>query len=175
MSINQVNESFLLLQSQMRKYNFSRTMYFNWWSEKDILPHVRFYLLGYFGAIKSEVKTELIGSPTEEGYFDFVVDNIAIELAIRKPSTHATSITSNTNLTEITKLMRRKKYHDNLKYGVLVLLDFSGKCLKNKHFDDYRYSTSLGSGNFKKDNFSILYIYINENNQSDYIRKNIIV
>ena len=69
MSINQVNESFLLLHSQMRKYNFSKTMNFNWWSEQDILTHVRFYLLGYFGAIKSEVKTELIGRPTKKRLF----------------------------------------------------------------------------------------------------------
>ena len=171
MSINQVKESFILLHSQMRKYNFSKTSGFDWWSEQHILTHVRFYLLGYFGAITPEVKTELIGRPTKKGYFDFVVNNIAIELAVRTPYTHATTLTFNTNRTEIKKLMRRKKDRPNLKYGVSVLLDFSKKCLTNEHFEAYRSSKKLVSGNYKKDNFSILYIYINENKKSDYKKK----
>ena len=173
MSINQVKESFLLLHKQMRKKDFSKTKYFDWWKEQDILTHVRFYLLGYFQKIKSEVQTELIGSPTKVGYFDFVINNVAIEFAIRRPVTHATDIAFNKNYTEILKLMRRKKRHKNLKYGVLVLLDFSGKCLKNEHFEAYRCSTDLLSGNYKKDTFSILYIHIDENNQSECIRKEI--
>ena len=173
MSINQVKESFLLLNKQMRKKDFSKTKYFDWWKEQDILTHVRFYLLGYFQKIKSEVQTELIGGSTKVGYFDFVVNNVAIEFAIRRPITHATDIAFNKNYTEILKLMRRKKLHKNLKYGVLVLLDFSGRCLKNEHFEAYRCSTDLLSGNYKKDNFSILYIHIDENNQSACIRKEI--
>tara|TARA_B100000315_G_C14197248_1_gene415988 strand:+ start:44 stop:571 length:528 start_codon:yes stop_codon:yes gene_type:complete len=173
MSINQVKESFLLLHKQMRKKDFSKTKYFDWWKEQDILTHVRFYLLGYFQKIKSEVQTELIGSPTKVGYFDFVINNVAIEFAIRRPVTHATDIAFNKNYTEILKLMRRKKLHKNLKYGVLVLLDFSGRCLKNEHFEAYRCSTDLLSGNYKKDTFSILYIHIDENNQSECIRKEI--
>ncbi len=157
----------------MRKKDFSKTKYFDWWKEQDILTHVRFYLLGYFQKIKSEVQTELIGSPTKVGYFDFVINNVAIEFAIRRPVTHATDIAFNKNYTEILKLMRRKKLHKNLKYGVLVLLDFSGRCLKNEHFEAYRCSTDLLSGNYKKDTFSILYIHIDENNQSECIRKEI--
>ena len=136
----------------MRKYEFSKTKSFDKWKEQDILTHVRFYLLGYFQKIKSEVQTEF---------------------AIRRPVTHATDIAFNKNCTEILKLMRRKKRLPNLKYGVLVLLDFSGKCLKNEHFEAYRCSTDLLSGNYKKDNFSILYVHIDENNQSKCIRKEI--
>lgn len=172
-SIEQIREAFLFMHESMADYDFSKTMSFNWWTEKDILPNVRFFLLGYFGAIEPEVKTELRGNYSEEGFIDFVVDNVAIEFAVRKPDDYASKLTSYSNRDERKKLVRRKQYNESFVYGVLVLFDFSDDPLNDEQLEDYREQPPLGRGNFNLDNFSVLYFY-RDNGESKCIRKNIL-
>ena len=171
-SIEQIRESFLFMHESMADYDFSKTMSFNWWNEKDILPNERFFLLGYFGAIEPEVKTELRGKYSEEGFIDFVVDNVAIEFAVRKPDDYASKLTSYSNRDERKKLARRKQYNESFEYGVLVLFDFSNDPLTDEQLENYREQPPLGRGNFNLDNFSVLYFY-RESGESICIRKNV--
>jgi hypothetical protein len=173
-TIKQVQHAFQLLHETARQKEFSKAMYFNWWSEKDLLPSVRFYLLGYFGAIDPEVKTELIsGNITGEGYIDFAIENIAVEFAVRRPNDYRFKLRAYLNIDERRKLIRRKVYNEHLTNGVLVLFDFANDPLSIEQLEDYREMPSLGQGNFKKDDFSILYFYTGENSETICIRKNI--
>jgi hypothetical protein len=172
-SIKQVQDAFHLLHETVRQPEFSKSMYFKWWSEKDLLPSVRFYLLGYFGAIDPEVKTELISNNTGEGFLDFAIENIAVEFAVRRPDDTKFKLTAYANRDERTKLIRRKKYNEHLTKGVLVLFDFAKDPLSEEQLGHYREMPSLGQGNFNKDDFSILYFYIGENSETVCDRKNI--
>jgi len=172
-SVEQVKNSFHFLHESMRQKEFSKAMYFNWWCEKDLLPSIRFYLLGYFGAIDPEVKTELASSNSGEGYIDFAIENIAIEFAVRKPDEYKSKLTAYTNRDERKKLIRRKMYNDHLNYGTLVLFDFTKDPLLDEQLEEYRDIPSLGKGNFNKDGFVLLYFYIGKNSETLCIKKQI--
>jgi hypothetical protein len=172
-SISEIKEAFDLLYRSMVNNNFSKSQNFNRWNEKSLLPNIRFFLLGYFGDdLEPEIKTELISSPSREGYIDFGVNNAAIEFAVRLPNESASKITSYSNRTEREKLIRRKTWHEWAEHGVLILFDFSDNPLSKEQLEEYREKPSFGKGNHKMDGFSILY-YHHDDNEPSCIRKNI--
>lgn len=173
-SIKTVQESFHLLYDSFGESSFVKTQGFEWWGEKNLLPNVRFFLLGYFGNdLEPEYKTELLSSKTGNGYIDFVVGKTAVEFAVRLPDEKKSKLTAYTNRDERQKLIRRKKMHPWLERGVHILFDFSQDPLSDEQLEDYRELPDFGSGNYNKDNFSVLYFYRSSANETDCIRKNI--
>ena len=140
-TILEVDEAFQLLFESFIKKKFSKSLYLDYWGEKDLLPLVRTYLLGYFGqSIVPEAESELPGTLSGYGRIDFLIKK--------------TAITKNTNETEIKKLMK----HDGP--SVLVLFDFSEYPLSQEEINKYRTLPSLGRGNHFKSPFNLLYYYI---------------
>jgi len=173
-SIKSIQESFHLLYESFGEPSFVKSHEFEWWGEKNLLPNIRFFLLGYFGSdLEPEIKTELLSSKTGTGYIDFVVGKTAIEFAVRLPDETRSKLTSYTNRDERTKLIRRKTWHPWLESGVHVLFDFSKDPLTLEQLDEYRELPNFGAGNFNKDGFSVLYFYKMENGEINCIRKNI--
>jgi hypothetical protein len=61
------------------------------------------------------------------GYIDFVIDDVAVEFAVRKPGAARSALSASVNSTEVKKLM---KYDGK---ALLVLFDFSDTPIpKNK-------------------------------------------
>jgi|SRR5215471_18032511 len=84
-TVKKVIEAFELLFSSLHRREFSKTLCLNEWGEKDLLPLVRTFLLGYFGeSLVPEAKSQLPGTLSGESYIDFVIDNVAVEFAVRK-------------------------------------------------------------------------------------------
>jgi len=154
-TILEVDEAFQLLFESFIKKKFSKSLYLDYWGEKDLLPLVRTYLLGYFGqSIVPEAESELPGTLSGYGRIDFLIKKTAIEFAVRTPECGKSKITKNTNETEIKKLMK----HDGP--SVLVLFDFSEYPLSQEEINKYRTLPSLGRGNHFKSPFNLLYYYI---------------
>lgn len=127
----------------------------NEWGERDLLPLVRTFLLGYFGeSIVPEAKSKLPGSPSGEGYIDFIIDNVAVEFAVRKPTAPKSTVSAAVNSTEVKKLMK----HDGL--AVLILFDFSKTPYSEDQIENFREWPSLGQGNHKKSAFNVAYFYL---------------
>ena len=86
-SVKAVAESFNLLFESLRDPAFCRTQKLNTWGERDLLLLVRAFLLGYHKHIVPEHGVRLPGSATGMGRIDFLVDGVAVEFAVRRPTT----------------------------------------------------------------------------------------
>ena len=151
-TVKEVVEAFELLFSSLHRREFTKTLPLNQWGEHELLPLVRTYLLGYFGeSLVPEAKSKLPGSLSGDGYIDFLVDNVAVEFAVRKPTAAKSNLSASVNTTEIKKLMK----HDGL--AVLVLFDFSKTPYTEEQIESFRDWPSLGKGNHKKSPFNVAY------------------
>lgn len=140
------------------------------WGEQELLPLVRTYLLGYFGeSLVPEAKTTSPGALTGRGYVNFLVDNVAVEFAVRKPTAAKSNVSASVNSDEIKKLMK----HDGL--AVLVLFDFSKTPYTEEEIESFRGWPSLGKGTHKKSPFNVAYFYLAKHHPKtpDYCTKNI--
>lgn len=170
MTVTEVISAFDLLFSSLHRKEFSKTLYLNEWGERELLPLVRTFLLGYFGeSLVPEAKTKLPGSLSGEGYIDFLIDNVAVEFAVRKPTAAKSNVSATVNTTEIKKLMK----HDGL--AVLVLFDFSTTPYSEDQMESFRDWPSLGKGNHKKSSFNVAYFYLEKQRPKTpgLIKKNI--
>lgn len=85
-TITEVTECFEYLFSSLYRKAFVKTLRLNECSERELLPLVRCYLLGWFAdSVSPEVRGKLPGSISGHGYIDFVIDDVAVEFAVRKP------------------------------------------------------------------------------------------
>lgn len=169
-TVNEVVESFDLLFSSFLRRDFSKTLRLHEWGEQELLPLVRTFLLGYFGeSIVPEAKSKLPGSLSGQGYIDFIIDNVAVEFAVRKPTAAKSTLSASVNVTEIKKLMK----HDNL--ALLVLFDFSKTPYTEEQIERFREWPSLGKGNHKKSAFNVAYFYLKKHRPKtpSYFLKNI--
>ncbi len=156
-TLAEVIESFELLFESLHNKEFSKSLRLNEWGERDLLPLVRTYLLGYFGeSLVPEAKSKLPGSLTGDGYIDFLIENVAVEFAVRKPDAAKSNVSATVNATEIKKLMK----HDGL--AVLVLFDFSSTPYAEEQIDKFRDWPSLGKGNYKKSAFNVAYFHLSK-------------
>lgn len=154
-TIKEVVSAFDLLYCSLHRKEYSKTLYLSEWGERDLLPLVRTFLLGYFGeSIVPEAKSKLPGSLSGEGYIDFIIDNVAVEFAVRKPTDAKSNVSATVNSTEVKKLMK----HNGL--AVLVLFDFSKTPYTENQIENFREWPSLGRGNHKKSAFNIAYFYL---------------
>lgn len=166
-TINKIKEAFELLYSNMLDDKFSKQGLFHYNTEKHLLPIVRFFLLGYFGkSFEPEALTDHVHTYSGFGRFDFLIDKVAVELAVRTPDCPSSKLKKIDNEGEIIKLT---KYNGP---SVLVLLDFSKKPLTESDLETYRDIPSLGRG-FHRRPFSLLYFFKDKYGVLQVIRKNI--
>jgi hypothetical protein len=154
-TVKQVVKAFDLLFTSIRSKDFSKTLRLHEYSENELSPMVRTFLLGYFGeSLVPEAKTSLPGSLSGSGRLDFIIDNVAVELAVRRPDASRSNVSATVNSSEVKKLMK----HPGL--AVLILFDFSKTPYSEEEIEAFRDWPSLGKGNHKKSPFNVAYFYI---------------
>ncbi len=157
-SIKSAHEAFEYLFVKLNDRDFSKSLGFEEWGERNLLPLVRTYLLGYFGeSVFAEVASKLPGSYSGIGKIDFFIDDVAVEFAVRKSSESKSKVLKTVNETEVKKLL---KYPGK---SLLVLFDFSQNHLDSDELDIFRELPSLGQGNHNKYPFQISYFYMSKN------------
>lgn len=168
-TIKSVIEAFDLLFTSINNRKFRKTLSINKYKEKDLLPLVRMFLLGYFGeSIVPEAKTKLPGALTGSGYLDFLIGDVAVEFACRPPHASRQNLSATVNSSEAKKLLK----HDGL--SVLILFDFSKDPFPEEKIESFRNWPSLGKGNHKKSPFNVAYFHFDRRNGgTKIIRKNI--
>lgn len=160
-SVNEVRTAFHLLYRNILNRQFRKTLNLHQWNEKEMLPLVRTFLLGWFGQCIPEVTVRLPSAPSGYGRIDFQVGDIAIEFAVRRPMDKKGHLSAEVNTTEIIKLMM---YEGR---GLLVLFDFSANPFDAKDLDRFREYKSLGKGNHKRSAFNVAYFHIDKSYVGD--------
>jgi hypothetical protein len=164
-SVAAIIDAFDLFYTSLRRPEFRKSFVFTDRSEQELLPLVRTFLLGYFGPkANPEHWTTLPGAVTGWGRFDFMVNNIAVEFAVRRPWCPKGDVMPTKNAGEVRKLLK----HDGR--GVLVLFDFSAKPLQRGELERYRELPSLGRGSHRKSPFSGAYFSMGDRPQRLDIR-----
>ncbi|NEH19183.1 hypothetical protein GQQ13_11930 [Pantoea agglomerans] len=154
-TITSVTKSFEYFFNSLYRTEFVKTLRLNECSERELLPLVRCYLLGCFSDdVSPEVQGKLPGSITGNGYIDFVIDDVAVEFAVRKPTAAKSTVSATVNSTEMKKLM---KYDGK---ALLVLFYFSTTPYSEAQIEAFRDWPSLGKGNHKKSAFNVAYFYV---------------
>lgn len=154
-TITSVTESFEYFFHSLYRTEFAKTLRLNECSERELLPLVRCYLLGCFSDdVSPEVKGKLPGFITGNVYIDFVIDDVAVEFAVRKPTAAKSTVSATVNSTEMKKLM---KFDGK---ALLVLFDFSTTPYSEAQIEAFRDWPSLGKGNHKKSAFNVAYFYV---------------
>lgn len=171
-TVKEVVKAFELLFISMHRKEFCKSLKLKDFTERELQPLVRTFLLGYFGeSIVPEASVVLPGSLSGGGRVDYLIDNVAVELAVRNKGKAKSTISSSVNSNEMKKLMK----HDGL--ALLVLLDFSDSPANDEEISRFRDWPSLGRGNYKKSPFNVAYFYRDPKNKLGFccIRKNISV
>lgn len=155
-TVNEVREAFQLLYCNILDRKFRKTLDLHHWSEKEMLPLVRTFLLGWFGRCVPEVTVRLPSAPSGYGRIDFLLGDVAVEFAVRRPLDHKGPLSSKVNTTEMIKLMM---YEGK---GLLVLFDFSANPFEAEDIERFREYPSLGKGNHRRSPFNVAYFYIDK-------------
>ncbi|CAI1908056.1 Uncharacterised protein [Serratia quinivorans] len=154
-TITEITDCFEYFFSSLYRREFVKTLRLNECSERELLPLVRCYLLGWFADnVSPEVKSKLPGTVSGHGYIDFVIDDVAVEFAVRKPTAARSNVSATVNSTEVKKLMK----HDGK--ALLVLFDFSDTPYSEKQIESFRNWPSLGRGNHRKSAFNVVYFFV---------------
>ncbi|WP_198013949.1 hypothetical protein [Desulforegula conservatrix] len=167
-TISEVKNAFEILFTGLCNKSFSKSLYLEHWGEKALLPLVRTFLLGYFGHnIEPEKQATLPGGLTGKGKIDFLIDDVAVEFAVRTPNSGANTLSRRINEDEIKKLL---KFDGK---ALLVLFDFSKKPFSAEELEAFRSHPSLGKGNHKKTPFQISYFFKDSEKTTGHIKKQI--
>jgi len=166
-TVGEVVEAFHFLFDNLHEREFRKTLPLNKMKERDLLPLVRTYLLGYFWTVSPETRSRLPGSLTGHGSIDFVVGNVAIEFAVRRPTDSKRALSSVTNSTEVKKLMKWPGL------SLLVLFDFSRFPYDRADLERYREWPSLGRGWHYKSAFNVAYFYRGPKMKLECMRLNV--
>jgi hypothetical protein len=154
-TVKDVVEAFEHLYHAICDRTFSKSLYLDYWSEQDLAPLVRTFLLGWFGRdwIEAERWCALPGCKTKEGRIDFIVDGVAVELAVRHRLGLRSSLSTSVNTTEMKKLMKWKGK------SLLILYDFSKRPFSREELANFRDWPSLGKGPHSKHAVNVAYFY----------------
>lgn len=153
-TIKEVTVAFDLLYKSLLKKDFSKSAKLHLWGESDLLLLVRAFLLGYFGhSVTPEAKAKLPGSLSGNGRIDFVIGDVAVEFAVRRPDQRKATLSAVTNSSEVKKLM---KFNGK---ALLVLFDFSKAPFAEEDIKRYRQWPSLGKGPHRKSPFNVAYFH----------------
>lgn len=86
-----------------------------------------------------------------------MIDDVAVEFAVRKPTAARSNVSATVNSTEVKKLMK----HDGKALLVLlVLFDFSDTPYSEEQIESFRNWPSLGRGNHRKSAFNVVYFFV---------------
>jgi hypothetical protein len=152
-AVKDIVDAFEVLYDSLFDRDFRKSYRFHEYSERELLPLVRMFLLGWFGGVAPELQSKLAGCLTGQGRIDFLVDNIAVEFAVRRPRDRKAALSQVTNATEVKKLLQ----FDGR--AVLVLFDLSASPYDHDDLARYRDWPSLGRGNHKRSAFNVAYFY----------------
>ncbi len=153
-TIISVIEVFEFFYSSLLNSEFARSANFKHWEERDMLLLIRAYLLGYYGeSFKSEFQTSNPISTTGKGRFDFFIDDVAIEFAVRTPNASQSKLSAKTCKSEIGKL---QQYEGK---SVLILFDFSKNPFSSEEIESYR-EYARDEGDHIKFPFKLAYFYL---------------
>lgn len=169
-TVSEVVEAFDVFYQSIFTRDFRKSVRLDDYSENELLPLVRSFLLGYFvNSLVPEASTELPGKLSGYGRVDFLIDNVAVEFAVRRREDRSSPIRPSVNADEMKKLMK----YDGL--SLLVLYDFSANPLDETGVEDFREWPSLGKGNHYRGPVNIAYFYRSSFRpiETDCIRKNI--
>lgn len=83
-----------------------------------------------------------------------MIDDVAVEFAVRKPTAARSNVSATVNSTEVKKLMK----HDGK--ALLVLFDFSDTPYSEEQIESFRNWPSLGRGNHRKSAFNVVYFFV---------------
>ncbi|MCA0890492.1 hypothetical protein [Qipengyuania flava] len=150
--VTQVIDAFELLYSGLRDSSFRKSLPLDQWSEKQPMPLVRTFLLGYFRPkARPEFGTVLPGALSGHGRVDFIVYGVAVEFAVRRPWCPRSDLMPRVNRTEVLKLMKHRGR------ALLVLFDLARDGLEDHHLAGYRALPSMGRRNHSRSPFSVAY------------------
>lgn len=154
-TVKEVARAFHVLYEGLRDSAFTKSLRLNECTERELLPLVRTFLLGWFGQgrVAPEIMSALPGRATRFGRLDFLVDGVAVELAVRCKDGLRSNLSAAVNADEVKKLMK----YDGL--AVLVLLDFTDDPLGDEAIEKFRDWPSLGKGPHKKSPFNVSHHY----------------
>lgn len=153
-TIADIHSAFELLFKALCDKSFTKTLNLEHWGERDLLPLVRVFLLGYFGeCVIPEAQVKLPGASIDMGRVDFIVDGVAVEFAVRKPTDSHSTVGKANNTSEVKKLL---KYNGK---ALLVLFDFSTSPLSSDDLEAYREIPPLGRGNHVTTPFQLSYFF----------------
>lgn len=160
----QIIEAFYRLYQAYHNKRFTKSLKFSHKTEKEILPLVRNYLLGYFDSLEPEAMTNI--TTNYRSRFDFLIDDVvAVELAIRSANKGEYNLKAQKNENEVKKLIK----HPN--HSLLILFDFKGYRTDQEVKDtliEYRNIPSLGRGNHHRYPFTVSYFYQDETGELFY-------
>ncbi len=141
---------------------FAKTYNFKNYSEKELLPLLRFFFAGRFGRVVIPEcpahYAELKRKRTHycDGRLDFLIGNVAVEVAVRPKYSSGSEMTAAKNYSEANKLSLFR----NAKKRVLILMDFSKASmdfdLNMKNMKQYMRDLRVGKGN-KLHPFTVIY------------------
>jgi hypothetical protein len=163
-------EAFGLFYESLWRREFRKSLDFHTWSEQQLLPLVRTFLLGYFGeSLVPEASSALPLSLSGRGRIDFMIGDLAVEFVVRRPTAGRACISPQANSTEVRKLLK----HDG--QALLVLYDMSRDWIDGGVLEEYRKLPSLGPGRQRKSPFNLAYYHLTHVRQlrTDVIRKTI--
>lgn len=164
----QAIEAFYRLYQAYHNKRFTKTLNFTQKTEREILPLVRSYLFGYFDYLEPEAMIQV--SSNCKRRCDFLIDNIAVEFAVRSANKGENNLKAKNNVNEIKKLIR---YPD---HSLMILFDFKG-CRTDDEviatLKEYRNIPSLGRGNHNRYPFTVAYFYQDESGDLCYYTKRI--
>ncbi len=148
-------EAFELFYGSLWRRGFRKSLRLHEFSERQLLPLLRTFLLGYFGkSLVPEAGSKLPGSLSGSGRIDFVIRDIGIEFVVRRPSSARAVISAQANQTEVRKLLK----HDG--HALLVLFDLSPKPVDADWLEAYRDLPSLGRGPHRRSAFNLAYFHL---------------
>ena len=155
-TVNEISDCFELMFKAFHSKEFCKTHKLNHWRESQLLPLIRVGLLCYFEKqALPEIEVSTPWTQSKKSRIDFRVGNVAIEFAVRNPGKSYTNVSASTNTTEIKKLMKWTEGK-----SVLVLFDFSDSPFDMDELQWYREHPKFGSGNHKKNAYSVLYFFV---------------
>jgi hypothetical protein len=153
-TVTEVVEAFKLFYGAALRRDFSKSLYYVDWNERDILPSLRLFLLGYFGnTVKPESRGNGFRGKSKHRKVDFLVGGIAVEVAVRAASDSSSKLSAATNRAEIQKLIRHRGK------SLLVLLDFSRSPLSPEALEKYKSFnfTKTSQGKYSRSPYNVAY------------------
>ena len=167
-SIQAIASSFSLLYQFLQHRPFTKSKKMDTWDERDLLPLVRFFLLGKFGHIvQPEYNVQVRIDPPKNGRIDFRIGKVAVEFAVRSKSRSKAKVSAPANSSEVRKLA----FYQGK--AILVLFDYSDTPYTRGQLREYRKIPNFKSPVGTPSAFNLLYYNLNAKSERPYYSLNI--